>query len=300
MDIKIHDPNIVSISAELNTQNIILVDKKNNFVIKYNLNDNSTSLLFVQKSSYFQIESGELLNKPFGPSNVKCFALIVSAAETWNFNLRDIYLYLLTSNNSIVSSLVFHRKILIRKSVLFDDFANTQLLELPSGNLLFSLTGTNELYKIFRFSNEHLNVDRPVKLKYNFQCMAICHVAEYFEYVVFALANRTFAVYRIEDEDDLIFVIHIPIQTNLLFDRISNLIWDPNNKFLISKYFGESLLDIWTLTHAGGLTRRNEPLTHQSETDALLEAKVFSFCLNRLIAFNSKKGQETLNIYQIS
>ena len=118
-DKKIKLPDIVAISVESNSSNIILVDKVNNFVVKCNFEDYSGSLIFEQKSGYQKLEYGELLQKTFGPySNCpKFYALIVSEAETWKFNLRNIYLYVLRSQTrtSNISSLVVYKKIIITR-----------------------------------------------------------------------------------------------------------------------------------------------------------------------------------------
>ena len=92
IDKKIKVPDIVSISTEANSSNIILFDKVNNFVIKCNFDDYSGSLPIVLKSSHSKIKSGELLKKTFVPFNAKYFAIVVSEAETRNFNLKTYFI----------------------------------------------------------------------------------------------------------------------------------------------------------------------------------------------------------------
>ena len=300
-DKKIKLPDIVAISIESNSSNIILVDKVNNFVVKCNFEDYSGSWLFAQNSGYLKIEYGELLQKIFGPySNCpKFYALIVSEAETWTFKIRNIYLYVLRSQTttSNISSLVFYKKIIITKNFVFDKSTRAQLSELPSGNLLCSLTGSQELFKILRTSDEHFYVDRPIRLKNKFQCMTICYVANYYEYLVVALSSNIIEVYRIEDEDELIFVDSINRSTDLF--SISNLIWDPINRILMSKCVGKSLFDVYSITNSGGLTRRDEQIKTRESEAHILEAKVFAIRLNQLLVYNSQNNQEAFYIFRL-
>ena len=121
--------------------------------------------------------------------------------------------------------------------------------------------------------------------------MTICYVANYFEYFVVALSSGIIEVYRIEDEDELTFVDSINRSTDLF--SISNLIWDPINRTLISKCVGKSSFDVYSITNSGGLTRRDEQIKTRESEAPILEAKVFAIRLNQLLVYNSQKDQET-------
>lgn len=299
-DKKIKLPDIVSISAEPNSSNIILVDKINNFVIKCNFEDYSGSLLFVLKSSHLRIETGELLQRSYGLSNAKSFAIIVSEAETWNFNLRNVYLYVLTSKvaTSCISFLDFHKKVRIIRNFLFTPVTRSQLTELPSGNFLLGLTGSSELFKICIDSNDNMRFDRTIRLNDLFQCMAICHVATY-SYLIVSLSNCIITVFRIEEKDELIHVVSNPHTNISNVSTVSTLLWCPSNKYLLLKNSGEPSFRVWNVTNSGGLILLNHVINQQSDENSLLEAKAFALRNGQLLVFNSQKDNEALSIYQI-
>ena len=254
-------------------------------------------MLFVLPSSYLKIESGEFLKKAYGPSSVKCVATVISEAETWNFNLRNITLYLLISKIApeSISSLLIHKKLLVTKNFRFEGNTRVQLLELPSGNLLLSLTGSHEIFKIVIDSNGNLQVDR-FRLNGLFLCMTTCHMTTY-SYLIVGITSSTLAVYRIEGNDDLIFVVCSTNDSNS--NNFSNLLWHPLNELLLSKYTEEAAFRVWTLTTSGGLIKHNNLIKLQREDDLLLEANVLSLQNNQLLAFNSNKDQEAFTIYRI-
>ena len=180
---------------------------------------------------------------------------------------------------------------------LFEGNTRVQLLKLPSGNLLLSLTGSQKIFKIVIYSNENLQVDR-FRLNGSFLCMTTCHMTTY-SYLIVGITSSTLAVYRIEGNDDLIFVVSISSTNDSNSNNFSNLLWHPLNEILLSKYTEEAAFRVWTLTTSGGLIKQNNLIKLQSKDDLLLEANVLSLRNNQLLAFNSNKDQEAFTIYRI-
>lgn len=125
--------------------------------------------------------------------------------------------------------------------------------------------------------------------------MISCYVSNFdFSYLVVALSNGTIEVYRLEDQDKLISVASNPPVSSPIPGVISNLIWDPINEILMSKYVGKSVLEVWSLTGSGGLSRSNDQIKDQN--GSFKEAKVFAIRLSNLFVYNSEKNFEALSI----
>lgn len=217
---KIMIPNIVHISGNPNISDIIFVERANNVLIKWEYYKFLFSVLYVSETNNLRFESCDILNR-----FPNCFALIASKSCVNNFNVRDVYFYLLrpTTSTTGISGLSLQNGEKIFSQFLFENSTRSQTIVLPSGNFIFGLTGENRLFKI---SNLFSIIERrPITIssKYSLQSMTICQKSGY-SYLVTALSNGSMKVFRIEDNDELIFISE--------YGRYFNLISIPKLKLL--------------------------------------------------------------------